>query len=383
MLIKKISFFANLQKAKFLKRLNRFVIQCLHNGEEIKVFLPNPGRLWELLLPGAVVHFEKSPNINRKLPYTAFAIEREGYAVIINTHLTNHFVDFLIQNDLLPGLEGARVQQREYSWGKSRFDFFLKKGKREIILEVKSCTLYGKYVAMFPDAVTQRGKKHLQELRELSKQGKEGAILFLIYSPTAKYFLPEYHTDPEFAQELWQSKEDIAIFPVAIKFQENFSQISRIKLLQIPWRVLENENKNRGAYILILNLPSEKTLPIGKLGSLRFPAGYYLYVGSAQKNLLQRISRHRRQNKKLFWHIDYFLNYAQFYKAIPIRSSSDIECPLASALQKISSWQIPGFGSTDCSCSAHLFGMQTDPLQSPEFISILQHFRMDRIFNSK
>lgn len=377
---KNLCLLTQIKKAKFLKRINRFVIQCLFNGKKIKVFLPNPGRLWELLLPGVAVFFEESPNTNRKLPYTAIAIEREGYPVFINTHLTNHFVEFLIQNDLIPGLEGARVQKREYPWGKSRFDFLLKKGRREIILEVKSCTLYGKHVAMFPDAVTLRGRKHVHELRELPKQGKEGAILFLIFSPTAQYFLPEYHTDPEFAHELFVSKSEISIFPVAIELQDSFSKISKIRHLQIPWHILEIENKNRGAYILILYLPSEKTLSIGKLGSLSFPAGYYLYVGSAQKNLAQRISRHRRQNKNLFWHIDYLLKRAQFSKAIPIRSSTDIECNLARALQNISSWEIPGFGSSDCSCNSHLLGMKMDPLLNPEFISILQYYRMDRLF---
>lgn len=379
LLSKSIGFFTYLEKAEFLRRLNRFVIQGLYNGKQIEIFLPNPGRLWELLLPGASVYFERSPNINRKLLYTAIAIEREGYPVFINTHQTNDFVEFLIKNDLIPGLEGTRVQEREYSVGNRRFDFLLKRGKRKIILEVKSCTLYGKYVAMFPDAVTLRGRKHVQELRELAKQGKEGAILFLIFSPTAQYFLPEYHTDPSFAHELFQAKGEISIFPIALNFQDNFSKISQIKLLQIPWPLLEKENKNRGAYILILYLPSEKILSIGKLGSLPFPAGYYLYVGSAEKNLAQRISRHKRQKKKLFWHIDYFLNRARFYKAIPIRSSTPIECELASALQKITSWQIPGFGSSDCACSSHLLGMKTDPLLKPEFISILQYYRMDRL----
>lgn len=383
LLRKKIEIFQRIEKAKFLNRLNRFVIQCLAKGKKIKVFLPNPGRLWELLLPGVTVYFEKSPNINRKLPFTAIAIEREMYPVFINTQLTNYFVELLIQNDLIPGLEGARVQQREYSWGRSRFDFLLNKKEREIILEVKSCTLYGKYVAMFPDAVTRRGKKHIQELRELAKQGKGGAILFLIFSPTAQYFLPDYHTDPEFAQELFQAKEEISIFPVAIKFQNHFSKISQVRALPVPWSILAKENHNRGAYILILHLPARKSLLIGSLGLVHFPAGYYLYVGSAKKNLEQRISRHKRQRKKPFWHIDYFLEHAQFYKSLPFRTSSAIECDLARALSKISSWEIPRFGSSDCSCNSHLFGIKKDPLQNEHFNYIWQYFRMDRIFSNQ
>ncbi len=378
--IKKLAFFPYMGKAEFLQRVNRFVIQCLYKGRKIEAFLPNPGRLWELLLPGTLVYLQKSENLSRKLSYTALAVEREGYPVIINTHLTNHLAEFLIQNDLIPNLEGARVQRREFPWGKSRFDFLLKKEKKEILLEVKSCTLYGKNIAMFPDAVTQRGKKHLQELWELSKEGKEGAILFLTFSPTAKYFLPEYHTDPHFAHLLFQAKKELSILPVAIKFDKNLREISQVKFLKIPWWILERENKNQGVYLLIYHLPYRKSLIIGQMGLKEFRAGYYLYIGSAERNLQQRINRHLRERKKFFWHIDYFSLHAKLYKAIPIRTSAPLECDLAQAVKEISEWEIPGFGSSDCHCSSHLFGMPKNPLQNVEFISLLQYFKMDRLF---
>lgn len=379
---KTLSFFSNLEKAVFLKRLNRFLILCRQKRKKIKAFLPNPGRLWELLLPKAKIYLEKSSNFQRKFLYTAVAVERENYPIIINTLKANDIAKLLLRKNLIPGLEGMQIIKREYVYGRSRFDFYLEKGGREIILEVKSCTLYGKRVAMFPDAVTTRGRKHLQELREFKEKGKEGAILFLIFSPTAKYFLPEYHTDPDFAQLLFDAKDEISIFPVAIKFQNHFAEISQVRTLPVPWDILARENRNRGAYILILHLPAPKSLPIGSLGQVYFPAGYYLYVGSAEKNLAQRISRHRRRRKKFFWHIDYFLEHAQFYKSLPIRTSLSIECDLARALSKISSWEIPRFGSSDCSCQSHLLGVKKDPLENPEFISILQHFRMDRIFTN-
>jgi len=93
------------------------------------------------------------------------------------------------------------------------------------------------------------------------------------------------------------------------------------------------------------------------------------------------LGRHKRENKKLFWHIDYLRGHAEVHLALPIRASHPLECELADALKKISDWQVPNFGCSDCSCTSHLFGMRKDPIHTPEFISLLQYFRMDRLFD--
>jgi len=153
-----------------------------------------------------------------------------------------------------------------------------------------------------------------------------------------------------------------------------------VRTLEIPWELVEREAEDRGSYILILRLPARKYIEIGKLGRLQFKAGYYLYAGSAQKNLTQRLERHRREGKNLFWHVDYLRAQAEFHWALPIRTCDDLECELASALKKIAGWEVPCFGSSDCSCNSHLFGMAKDPLHSPEFIALWQYFRVDRLF---
>jgi sugar fermentation stimulation protein A len=112
---------------------------------------------------------------------------------------------------------------------------------------------------------------------------------------------------------------------------------------------------------------------------VKFPKGYYLYAGSARKDLTRRIERHRRLRKTKFWHIDYLREHADFRAAVPIRASDDLECEIAEAINGIAAWNIPGFGCSDCSCGSHLFGMKEDPLGSPEFISRLLYFRMDRL----
>jgi sugar fermentation stimulation protein A len=103
-------------------------------------------------------------------------------------------------------------------------------------------------------------------------------------------------------------------------------------------------------------------------------------MGSALKNMTQRLERHKRERKKLFWHIDYLRAHAEVHLALPIRASDSLECTLADALKKISDWHVPNFGCSDCSCGSHLFGMDKDPIHAPEFISLLQYFRMDRLF---
>jgi sugar fermentation stimulation protein A len=378
-----LNFFGPIEKAVFIRRPNRFVVACKLNTKTTKAFLPNPGRLWELLLPGAVLYLEKSPRPGRKLPYTVVAIEREGRPVMAHTLRTNDFVGYLLRKGMVPGLEGTRIIKREIQHGNSRFDFLLKRGEEEIYLEVKSCTLFGKRVAMFPDAVTARGKKHVEELAELRDRGKSGAVIFLVCWPRASFFMPDYHTDLEFSKTLLSVRDRVTFLPVGLELNPDLSPSSKVRLLEIPWNLLEKEVEDRGSYILILRLPARRNMNIGKLGRIDFKAGYYLYAGSAQKNLTQRLERHKRERKKLFWHIDYLRAHAEVHLALPVRASDPLECELAQALKQISSWEIPGFGCSDCSCSSHLYGMNKDPIHIPEFISLLQYFRMDRLFGGR
>jgi sugar fermentation stimulation protein A len=236
---------------------------------------------------------------------------------------------------------------------------------------------------MFPDAVTARGKKHVEELAAMKDRGKSGAVVFLICWPKASFFMPDYHTDLEFSQTLLAVRDRVNFLPVGLEIKPDLSLSSKARLLEIPWEVLKREVEDRGSYILILRLPAGRKLDIGRLGRIEFKAGYYLYAGSAQKNLTQRLERHKRERKKLFWHIDYLRAYAEVHLALPIRASAPLECELAGALKKISDWEVPGFGCSDCFCSSHLYGMKKDPIHTPEFISLLQYFRMDRLFLSR
>ena len=368
-----------MNKGTFLRRPNRFTLVCTVKGKAVRAYLPNPGRMWELLLPGATVYLQRNPSAGDKMPYTAVAVQKGDQPVMVHTHRTNDLANDLIQRNLVPGLEGAEIIRREIKQGRSRFDFLLRKGKEEIFLEVKSCTLFGKKLAMFPDAVTARGKKHVEELANLPEKGASGAILFLVFSPRTQFFMPEYHTDLEFSRALLAAREKISIIPLAVELESDLSLTSKVGMLDIPWNFVEKEAKDRGSYILILRLREESTIPVGGLGEIRFRKGYYLYVGSARRNLSSRIERHRRLRKRLFWHVDFLRAVAEFHFAVPIRSQDVLECAIARAASEIAEWKIPGFGSSDCLCPSHLYGMAQDPLQSAAFISLLQYYRMDRL----
>jgi sugar fermentation stimulation protein A len=141
----------------------------------------------------------------------------------------------------------------------------------------------------------------------------------------------------------------------------------------------EKEVRDQGSYLLILNLKRNRKIHVGKLGEVAFRKGFYIYVGSAMANLTKRIERHHCIKKQHHWHIDAFRGVTKFHSALAIRSSDRLECEISKAMSVIAEWSIPGFGSTDCACPTHLFGMTGDPLQSEDFHHWLQYFRRDRL----
>lgn len=356
--------------------------ECSVKGRRIRAHLPNPGKLRELLLPDSRLFLEKHPGSSqRKTEYTVVAVEKQGNPVFLHTHLTNHVAHHLIEQQQIPGLEGFKVLKAEVPFGRSRFDFLLQKREKQLILEVKSCTLFGKEIAMFPDAVTLRGRKHLIELAELTRKGYQAGVLFVVHSPSIKFFLPEYHTDLNFSRTLLDLRKRLFVLPLGIEWSKDLSLGRVVRPLEVPWGLVEKEAHDRGCYMVILKLRRNRRLPIGGLGEILFRQGYYLYVGSAMKNLAKRIQRHQRKRKRHFWHIDYLREHAEFCTALPVRASTRLECDMAKRMMEISDWHVPGFGASDCSCSSHLFGMKTDPQKKPSFIELLQYFRMDRLYN--
>jgi sugar fermentation stimulation protein A len=320
----------------------------------------------------------RNPNDRRSTQYTVLAVQRDGKPIFLHTHWTNRVARFLIEQRRIPELSNANIVRAEYPVGNSRFDFLLRQGRSDVYLEVKSCTLFGNRVAMFPDAVTQRGRRHLLELAALRKRGLRTCVLFVTHTPQVDWFMPDYHTDFAFSRTLLEVRRKVQILPVAIEWKANLSISPRVKSLEVPWRQLRREVKDRGSYLLLLRLDRDVSVEVGSLGRIRFQRGHYVYVGSAMQNLTARITRHTRRRKKLHWHIDYLRQVASHVVALPIRSSQREECQVARAFGNVLSPGPPGFGSSDCCCPTHLLCCPTDPLHLREFHNILQQFRMRR-----
>ena len=369
----------NIIKAAFVRRLNRFVVECAIDGLVIQAHLPNPGRMWELLFPGVTLFLTAPVGEKNRLSYRVVGVERDGIPVMLDTHWTNQVAEMLIAGRKVPGWEEWAVVRREVKYGNSRFDLLLERGSEQMVVEVKSCTLFGNQIAMFPDAITERGRRHLQELAHLADQGCRAGVLFIVQWPRAQWFLPDYHTDLDFAHTFCGLHHKVECKALALAWQEDFSFAGEAKEVIIPWDFLRSEVQDGGNYIVVLHMAAERTIVVGGRGDVWFPAGYYLYVGSAKHHLTQRLDRHKRKRKNFHWHIDYLREAADFHAGIAIRSTAMLEHTIAAAIGAIADWQVDGFGASDCKCDTHLFGMDSDPLHNPAFIAVLQYFRMDRL----
>jgi len=372
-------FSPDIHKGTFLDRPNRFIVNCVVDKKAVRAYLPNPGRLWELFFPGTVLTLVKhDESYEGSTDYTVIAVERDGVPIMLHTHANNLVAQRLIEQGRIPGLEAATIIRREVTIGRSRFDFLVNRDGEELVVEIKSCTLAGNRIAMFPDAVTARGTRHLLELAGLAKEGSKAAVVFLVHWPRAEYFMPEHHTDLEFSRTLLSIRDSVMVKAVSVEWKPGLL-LGATRDLVIPWHLVAREAHDRGSYIVILRLKRDRRLLIGGLGEIRFRKGYYLYVGSAKTNLTKRIERHKRLIKNYHWHIDYLRAVADFHAVLPVRSSDDLECEIACALGKIADWRVPGFGSWDCNCETHLFGMNKDPVHTRSFIELLLYFRMDRL----
>lgn len=193
------------KRAIFCRRINRFLGEVLLGDEKITVHIKNTGRCRELLVEGASVYLSKASLGNRKTAFDLIAVikrKEDGSDLLINmdSQAPNAVVaSFLPQSGIF---SESAVYKREVNFGKSRFDFYVEDRGRKAFLEVKGVTLEEDGCALFPDAPTQRGAKHLKELADAVKIGYEAYVLFLIQMKGCTWFTPNHKTDPVFCEAL-------------------------------------------------------------------------------------------------------------------------------------------------------------------------------------
>lgn len=188
-----------------IKRYKRFLADIeLETGEKVTAHCPNSGSMKGCATPGSPVWLSTSDNPKRKYKYTWELIKMPGTMIGINTQVPNKLVKQSIEHDMIEELAGYDTVKAEVKTSShTRLDLLLEKeGKEKCYVEIKNCSLVEEGIAMFPDAVTTRGQKHLDELEYLVSLGHKGVIFFLIQRMDAKLFKPADMIDKVYAEKL-------------------------------------------------------------------------------------------------------------------------------------------------------------------------------------
>lgn len=193
----------------FIKRLNRFAASVDIDGMPETAHVPTSGRLKEILIPGNAVLLSPAADIERKTRFTLKAVRHEGIWVSIDSTAVNDVIEGTLKKGKLPQFGRIKELRREAVYKGSRFDFrILEESGRACFLEVKSVTLVKDHIAMFPDAPTERGRKHLMELIDAVKNGHRAMVIFCIQRPDADAFRPYDENDPAFGKALREARKN-------------------------------------------------------------------------------------------------------------------------------------------------------------------------------
>jgi sugar fermentation stimulation protein A len=191
----------NIVEGRFIERPNRFIAKVEIGKVTETVHVKNTGRCRELLVPDSTVYLEKTDNPKRKTRYDLIAVLKNGKTLInMDSQIPNAVTEEWLKKGNLFSKDA--VIRREVTHNKSRFDFYIEEGGRKIFLEVKGCTLETEGIARFPDAPTERGFKHINELIDCTNLGFEAYILFVIQMKGIKHFEPNDVTHKAFGDAL-------------------------------------------------------------------------------------------------------------------------------------------------------------------------------------
>lgn len=196
--------YPNIHPGIFIKRPNRFIAHVEVDGKVEICHVKNTGRCRELLVPGAKVWLVESDNPSRKTRYDLVAVEKqrsEGTLLVnMDSQAPNQiFGEWVREGNFRPEL---KILRPETTYGSSRFDYYWEDSEKRGFVEIKGVTLEHDGVVRFPDAPTQRGVKHLEELMSAKEAGYETAVCFIVQMEGMKYLEPNDATHPEFGETL-------------------------------------------------------------------------------------------------------------------------------------------------------------------------------------
>jgi sugar fermentation stimulation protein A len=194
-------------KGILLRRYKRFLADVrLEDGTVVTAHTPNTGSMLACSEPGREVYLSLSPNLKRKYPHGWELIRMEAGLVGVNTSLPNRMAKLALEAGVFPGFPKGGIVRGEIKKGLSRLDLsYERKDGETTYIEVKNCTLTEDGIAYFPDAVSQRAKKHLEELSQIVRSGDKASILIMVQRPDARVFSPADHIDPDWGEALRSS----------------------------------------------------------------------------------------------------------------------------------------------------------------------------------
>lgn len=217
----------------FEERLTRFSALVRLDNKVCEVFLPNPGRLGELLNFGVKVILKKSEHSGRKTAYDLIGIYHKGQKVSVDSGIPNRLVFEALKKKALQGFAQYNMIKPEASYGHTRFDFLLSNNQESCFLEVKSCTLVKKGIAKFPDAKTKRGTRHVLDLVKAKNAGYRACLLFVVQKADAYAFSPNDKVDSEFGRALRKAvSQGVEVYAYSSEFVGNQIRLrERIKVV--------------------------------------------------------------------------------------------------------------------------------------------------------
>ncbi|WP_122554241.1 DNA/RNA nuclease SfsA [Pseudomonas viridiflava] len=233
-------FSPELEQGRLIVRYKRFLADIeTDSGELLTIHCPNTGSMLNCMMPGGRVWFSRSSDPKRKLPGTWEISETpQGRFACINTGRANTLVEEALRAGVISELDGFTALKREVAYGqeKSRVDFRLEYPDGFVYLEVKSVTLGfdGSAVAAFPDAVTQRGARHLRELAALAREGVRSVLLYCVNLTGIESVRPAQEIDPAYALAL-KDAMDAGVEVLAYGVQLDPQEVRIDRRLQVQW----------------------------------------------------------------------------------------------------------------------------------------------------
>lgn len=208
----------------FKERPNKFLgVVDIWDPEEmrgVEVHMYDPGRLGEILFPGNPVLLKRAQGKHRRTAWDLIAGRVSGFWIPVHSGYHRALAEGIFRYERLSPFGPVTRVRPEVKLGHSRMDFLLEKRDGSTVwVEVKGCTLARDGVALFPDAPTKRGQRHIEELIKLKESGEDAALLMLVFRPDARYFAPNMETDPLFSSSFYRAlKEGVEVHPLLLSY---------------------------------------------------------------------------------------------------------------------------------------------------------------------